>query len=94
MEIQMQTFRTAAFTALLLLTGCQGGGTPASPTAAASKSCQQTCNTEYDTCMDRFAGAGGGPNLGRHQDDANADLGPNDVCPDQLKSCLRRCLQD
>jgi len=57
----MQTFQTAVFAALLLLTGCQGGGTPASPTAAASKSCQQTCNTEYDTCMDRFAGAGGGP---------------------------------
>jgi hypothetical protein len=41
--------------------------------------------------MDRFAGVGGGPGLGRHQDDANADLGPNDVCPDQLKACLKRC---
>jgi hypothetical protein len=39
--------------------------------------------------MDRFSGAGG---LGRHQDEANADLGPNDVCPDQLKSCLKQCV--
>jgi len=95
MATRMQTFHIAAFAALLLLTGCQGGGgTPVSPAAAASKSCQQTCNAEYDVCTDRFTGAGGGPGLGRHQDDANADLGPNDVCPDQLKSCLRRCLQD
>ncbi len=96
----MQTFRTAAFAALLLVTGCQGGGSapavssaPASPATSASKSCNQTCNAEYDACMDRFVGAGGGPGLGRHQDDANADLGPNDVCPDQLKACLRRCMQ-
>jgi hypothetical protein len=96
----MQTFRTAAFAALLLTTGCQSGGSapaassvPASPAATASKSCEQVCNAEYDACMDRFAGAGGGPNQGRHQDNANAELGPNDICPDQLKSCLRRCLQ-
>jgi hypothetical protein len=96
----MQTFRIALFAALLFTAGCQGGGSapatsqaPASPAATASKSCEQTCNSEYDACMDRFAGAGGGPSLGRHQDDANAELGPNDVCPDQLKACLRRCLQ-
>ena len=100
MTTGMQTFRTAAFAALLLLTGCQGGGSapaassPSSSAPAVSKTCEQTCNSEYDACMDRFAGAGGGPNLGRHQDDANADLGPNDVCPDQLKSCLKRCLQE
>ena len=101
MTTRMQTFHIAAFSALLLVTGCQGGGSapaassaPASIGAAAPKSCEQTCNAQYDACMDRFAGAGGGPGLGRHQDDANADLGPNDVCPDQLKSCLRRCLQE
>jgi hypothetical protein len=94
MTTKMQTFHIAAFAALLLLTGCQGGGTPVSPAAAVPKSCEQTCNSQYDACMDRFTGAGGGPGLGRHQDDANADLGPNDVCPDQLKSCLKRCLQE
>jgi hypothetical protein len=41
--------------------------------------------------MDRFGGAGGGPNLGRHQEGANAELGPNDVCPDQLRVCLKSC---
>ena len=97
----MQTLRTAVFAALLLTTGCQGGGSgpaasssPAGPAAGVSKTCEQTCNSEYDSCMDRFSGAGGGPSLGRHQDDANAELGPNDICPDQLKACLRRCLQD
>ena len=91
-----QTFHIAAFAASLLLTGCGGASTPdasapANPAHTVHKSCEQTCNSEYDTCMDRFAGAGGGPGLGRHQDDANADLGPNDICPDQLKACLKRC---
>jgi hypothetical protein len=93
----MQTFHIAAFAALLLTTGCQGGGsgspaatsTPVSPAASASSSCERICNSQYDSCMDRFSGAGG---LGRHQDEANADLGPNDVCPDQLKSCLKQCV--
>jgi hypothetical protein len=92
----MQTFRIAVFAALLLTTGCQGGGSgpsttsaPVGPAASASSSCERICNSQYDSCMDRFSGAGG---LGRHQDDANADLGPNDVCPDQLKSCLKQCV--
>jgi hypothetical protein len=94
-----QTFRLPAFAALLLLGGCGGASTPTAsapvnPAQAVHKSCAQSCNSEYDTCMDRFTGtgAGGGPGLGRHEDDANADLGPNDVCPDQLKACLKRCL--
>ena len=91
-----QTFRLSAFAGLLLLTGCGGASTPsasapASPAQAVRKSCEQSCNSEYDSCMDRFTGVGGGPGLGRHQDAANADLGPNDVCPDQLKACLKRC---
>jgi len=100
MATGLQTFRTAVFAAVLLTTGCQGGGSapaassPSSSAPAVSKTCEQTCNSEYDACMDRFSGAGGGPSLGRHQDDANAELGPNDICPDQLKACLRRCLQD
>ena len=93
-----QTFRFSAFTtAALLLTACSpstpDATAPVGPAHMVHKSCEQTCNSEYDTCMDRFTGtgAGGGPGLGRHQDDANADLGPNDVCPDQLKACLKRC---
>jgi hypothetical protein len=92
-----QTFRIAAFAALLLLMGCSPGtpdaGVPGNAAHAVHKSCEQTCNAEYDSCMDRFTGmgTGGGPGLGRHQDDANADLGPNDVCPDQLRACLKRC---
>ncbi|HEX4504244.1 MAG TPA: hypothetical protein VH722_00830 [Alphaproteobacteria bacterium] len=90
-----QTFRFAGIAAALLLTACSPGTpnatAPDNPAHMVHKSCEQTCNSEYDACMDRFAGAGGGPGLGRHQDDANADLGPNDVCPDQLKSCLKRC---
>ena len=90
-----QTFRFAAFCAALLLTACApstpDATAPINPAHAVHKSCENTCNSEYDSCMDRFTGAGGGPGLGRHQDDANADLGPNDICPDQLKACLKRC---
>ncbi len=91
-----QTFRFSAFAAILALSACGGASTPSasapvSPAQAVHKSCEQSCNGEYDACMDRFTGAGGGPGLGRHQDDANADLGPNDICPDQLKACLKRC---
>jgi len=92
-----QTFRLSAFAALLLVTGCGGASTPteasapASPAQAVHKSCELGCNSEYDACMDRFGGAGGNPNIGRHQEGASGDLGPNDVCPDQLKTCLKRC---
>ena len=87
--------RYSILIALLLATGCQGGGgampMASKPTSSVSDSCERGCNSEYDACMDRFSGVSGGSGLGRHQDDANASLGPNDVCPDQLKSCLRRC---
>ncbi len=91
--------RYSILIALLLATGCQGGGGAPSaampiaskPTSPVSGSCERGCNSEYDACMDRFSGVSGGPGLGQHQDSAMASLGPNDVCPDQLKSCLRRC---
>jgi hypothetical protein len=63
------------------------------PVSGLPESCERSCNAEYDACMDRFSGVSGGPGLGRHEDDATASLGPNDICPDQLKSCKRRCLQ-
>jgi hypothetical protein len=91
--------RYSLIVALLLVAGCKDmdnspiASPPTSDKAQTGVSfgCERTCNASYDACMDRFPGAGGGPDLGRHQDDANASLGPNDVCPDQLKSCLKRC---
>ncbi len=83
--------RICAASALVLLTGCQGGGsissygtTASAPATGVSASCERPCNSEYDSCMDRFGSTGGGST-------SNA-LNPNDVCPDQLKACLRRCV--
>ncbi len=85
--------------AMLLAAGCQPDG-PAAPSGAAlpgasvgqaAVSCDRTCNTEYDTCTQRFAGVGATGAIGQRSDDPASNLGPNDVCPDQLKSCLRRC---
>jgi len=43
--------------------------------------------------MDRFSGViGRGTSSPQTAEDPASNLGPNDVCPDQLKSCLRRCL--
>ena len=88
--------RYSLIVALLLVAACKGGDnspiasppTSENPLKGVSVGCERTCNSEYDACMDRFSGGGG---LGRHQDGSNAMLGPNDVCPDQLKSCLKRC---
>jgi hypothetical protein len=81
-----QTFRFAACAALFLLAACAStpqASAPANPAQTVHKSCEQTCNSEYDTCMDRFTGmgAGGGPGLGRHEDDANADLARTTSAP-------------
>jgi len=82
----------------LALAGCQSAG-PAAATAPARSpdappvTCKMTCNSEYDSCMDRFSGViGRGTSSPQTAEDPASNLGPNDVCPDQLKSCLRRCL--
>ncbi len=89
------TPRGLIFVALLALAGC-GGNPPAPPgvvsSPATSPTCERTCNTEYDTCMDRFAGAGASTGMSHGSLEQSSALGPNDVCPDQLKACLRRCL--
>jgi hypothetical protein len=83
-------FPICAAAALLLVTGCQSGGvssygtTASAPASGVPANCERTCNSEYDSCMDRFGGTGGGS--------SSASLNPNDVCPDQLKACLRRCV--
>ena len=86
-----------AFAAIVLcagapvLAGCTESTKPASsPVSGVSESCDRRCNSEYDACMDRFEGVPGTHNLG-HPDDPNNMLGPNGVCPDQLKSCLKQC---
>ncbi len=80
--------------ALLSAAGCQDG--PGGPSVGGGASrqgptCTRTCDTEYDTCTERFSGVGGGPITGHSSTDPTSDLGPNDICPDQLKACLRRC---
>lgn len=76
----------------LALAGCVGPTDKPvqSPVSGVPESCDRACNSEYDACMDRFEGVPGTHNLG-HPDDPNNMLGPNGVCPDQLKSCLKRC---
>ena len=83
----------AVFAAILLFAaaGCTGPERPVqSPVSGVPESCDRRCNSEYDACMDRFEGVPGTHNLGR-ADDPNNMLGPNGVCPDQLKSCLKQC---
>jgi hypothetical protein len=81
----------AAVACLVALGGC-GGPPEASSSPVTHESCTATCNGSYDSCMDRFSGIGGaGPDSGGVNAPAKA-LGPNDVCSDQLKSCLRSCL--
>ena len=64
-----------------------GPGAPIPPA-----SCERTCNSEYDSCSERFSGVvGSGPSLGARTDEPNGSLGPNTVCPDQLNSCMKRC---
>jgi hypothetical protein len=79
---------------LLLLAGCQGAGdtkpVPGPPVSGVPASCERSCNSEYDACMDRFSAVPGAQRLGRPDDPTNM-MGPNGVCPDQLKSCLKRC---
>ena len=84
-----------AFVALLALSGCSGS--PLAPSGSAESSsgppnCEKTCNTEFDTCTSRFAGIGNSVGSSSRSDQMSTALGANDVCPDQLKSCLRRCL--
>ena len=80
-----------AAAALFLLAGCEGGSgissygaTASAPATGVPASCERTCNSEYDSCMDRGGGAGASS--------SGEPLSPNDVCPDQLKACLRRCV--
>jgi len=91
--------RRSVFAATLLLAGALtlGGcmGSPDRPAAEAPvsgvpESCDRACNSEYDACMDRFEGVPGTHRLDR-PDDPNNMQGPNGVCPDQLKSCIKRC---
>jgi len=72
------------------LGGCMGPIDRPPTEAPMSESCDRACNSEYDACMDRFEGLPDTHRLDR-PDDPNNMQGPNGVCPDQLKSCLKRC---
>jgi hypothetical protein len=76
--------------ALLAASAC--GQPPAESGSVTHASCESMCNASYDSCLDRFAGVrpdNGGMGLSQT---GNTSLGPNNVCPDQLKSCQRSCL--
>ena len=77
-----------------VLAGCQGAGDSKpgldAPVSGVPESCARACNSEYDSCMDRFETVPGTHKLDRPDDPTNME-GPNGVCPDQLKSCLKRC---
>ncbi len=63
----------------------------AAPVSGVSNSCERGCNAEYDACMDRFSAIPGASHDTGRSDDPSNMLGPNGACPDQLKSCLKRC---
>jgi hypothetical protein len=77
--------------ALYALAACSGPA-PGESSPGAPRTCERTCNSQYDSCMDRFAGAQPEGSPGALHDTGNMTLAPNNVCPDQLKSCLRSCL--
>jgi hypothetical protein len=79
-----------ALVALLFISGCTGDASSGSQMSGVSQSCERACNTEYDTCMGRLGGISSA-GFGGHTDSGAALLGPNTVCPDQLKSCFKRC---
>jgi hypothetical protein len=80
----MTVAKYAVFWCFLIVTGCSSPADNAgAPASGGSTGCEKTCNAEYDTCAGRFSGIPG---------DASGALGPNAICPDQMKSCLRRCL--
>ena len=58
------------------------------PTLDTPQSCERMCNGGYDRCMDRFSGGG----LGASGGGGSAAADPADVCPDQLKACLKQCV--
>jgi hypothetical protein len=76
--------------ALLALSAC--GEPPAGSSPVTHASCESLCNASYDSCMNRFAGARPDNSDTGLSQTGNISLGPNNVCPDQLKSCQRSCL--
>ena len=86
--------RPSVLIMMFLLAGCQAAGdsrqSAGTPVSGVPVSCERTCNSEYDACMDRFSAIPGAQRMSRPDDPTSLE-GPNGVCPDQLKSCLKRC---
>jgi hypothetical protein len=78
--------------ALMVLSGCASAPPGAESAVETPATCQRACNASYDSCMARFSGVTPGSALGGFPDNGNIRLDPNNVCPDQLKSCQRSCL--
>jgi hypothetical protein len=77
----------------LACAACQSAPPPPAATPAAPVkpivACERTCSTNYDSCMD---GAQASLAPGAHSSPAMPPQDPAAICRDQLKVCLRQCL--
>jgi hypothetical protein len=82
--------------AVALASGCQSPPPPVAAPAAEivnpTVACERGCSTGYDSCMDAAQAPVAGVKSGGHSDPIAAAPDPGDVCRDQLKACLRQCL--
>jgi hypothetical protein len=80
--------------AVALASACQSPPVPVAAPAAAITNptvmCERGCSVGYDACLDGPAPMVGDVQAGGQSSPAGADRG--EVCSDQLKACLRRCL--
>jgi hypothetical protein len=90
------TSRISLAAVFLLVAGCQSGVGIAPSSGPRSQigpqSCERSCNGQYDACMDRGSTSAGPSGMGGHMDGGSLAADPGDVCPDQLKTCLKRCM--
>lgn len=77
----------------LVCAACQSAPPPPAATPAAPVkpivACERTCSTSYDSCMD---GAQANLVSGAHSNPASAPQDAVAMCQEQLKACLRQCL--
>jgi hypothetical protein len=82
---------------IMAAAGCQKASPPSSVPLPASQpinstiACERSCSDGYDSCLDAPQVAAGGVRAGGHSDAAPV-LDPKEICLDQLKACLRQCL--
>jgi hypothetical protein len=80
--------------AIVLASGCQSPPPPVAQPAPEiinpTVACERSCSIGDDACLDGPASSVGGVKAGGRSDPVTANLG--EACSDQLKACLRRCL--